>query len=418
MYLALFCVLVFASSGYGEDEKEVLNKVNAGIEAGNGIVELLGDEKLSKNFGKIGRISPKIGPFLGAIGPAVALISIFLPDSPSPELQYMKKKFAEMDEKFDKVFTQFGEVKNLIRETSLKAQYGQYEHIILALSYRLQLFLNAPTDSVQGRKATFITAYERTYGSATYHLWRGMMEQTVLSDNIPETAIKYTDSHRGRVQRIMKGINNLILQGVKVHLSYLKAKGRDATYEDEKNIWEDKIKQLVNHMKSVDQKVKIVWHEQLGTDLKNNLALLNGKSHSYFADKFYAFLNEKYDWRDWHIVVYNEISGQNRHWLKQCGGYHSFRKHGRNIVIASVQEEKVAIDTRHATNLLKAVKISSFWNNYGANKIYNNLPAELKNGCNYAATGVIEKNANVHHRAPNWRCALVDRGKYRLHAFG
>ncbi|XP_033102421.1 uncharacterized protein LOC117105404 [Anneissia japonica] len=421
MYLALLCILVFASSGYGEDEKEVLDKVNAGVEAGNAIVEVLSDENLSKTFGKIATIASKIGPFLGAIGPAIALISIFLPDSPSPELQYMKKKFAEMDQKFDKVFTKFEEVENLIQETSLKAQYGEYEHTISALSYRLQQFLSAPTDAVQGQKETFISAYESSYGSATYKLWRGMMEDTVLSDNIPETAIKYTDNNRGRVQGIMKGVTNLILQGVKVHLSYLKAKGRDATYEDEKNTWENNIIQLTNHMKIVDEKVTNAWYTQVEIDLNNNLALLNGKSNSDFADKFYAFLNEKYDWRYWNIVVYNPISGGDNHWVKWCGGYHSFRKHGRNVVISSVDQGKVAIDTEKAKKVLNTVPTRINFGiviNFPANTVYAMLPAEFRNGCTYAGVGVIEKNANVQNRAPNSRLAVVDNGRYNLHAFG
>ncbi|XP_033115044.1 uncharacterized protein LOC117115383, partial [Anneissia japonica] len=252
MYLALICVLVFVSSGYGADEEEILGKVNAGVEAGNAIVQVLADENLSKTFGKIGEIASKIGPFLGAIGPAIALITIFLPQSPSPEMQLMKKKFEEMDQKFDQVFEQFDEVKNLIHETSLKAQYGEYDHTISALSHRLEQFLSASAEAVEGQKATFITAYESSYGSATYKLWSGMMGKTVLSDNIIETAIKYTENDRGRVQKMMKGVANLILQGVKIHLFYLKAKGRDATYEDEKKTWEDHIIQLTNHMQEED----------------------------------------------------------------------------------------------------------------------------------------------------------------------
>ncbi|XP_033110182.1 uncharacterized protein LOC117111379 [Anneissia japonica] len=427
MYIALICVLVFASWGYGADENEVLGMVNAGIEAGNAIVEVFADENLSKTFGKIGQIASNIGPFLGAIGPAVALISIFLPSSPSPELQYMKKKFTEMDQKFDKVFTKFNEVKNLIQETSLKAQYGEYERTISALSYRLEQFLSAPTEAVQGQKATFISAYESTYGSATYKLWRGMMEQTGLSDNIPEIAMKYTDNHRRRVQRIMKGVMNLILQGLKVHLSYLKAKGRDATYEDEKKTWEENIKKLINHMKRVDKKVTIAWPEQVKADLNDKLALLKGQSNRNFANKFYAFLTEKYYWRDWLIVVYNKLKGKKEYHIKACHGSPPRFKFGRNIAVASVDQRKRPINLKLAKKkLIKAKTYKRVFIVFGfrkkslkADKVYRSLPYKFRKGCTkYPGLGVIKKNADVHYRGPKRRFVVITKGKYKLHAFG
>ena len=127
-----------------DNAKDTLEKVNAGVDATNAIVEVLSDEKFSKNFGKIGKIATKMGPFLGAVGPAIALVSVFLPESPSPELQFMKKKFAEVDAKFDQVFQKFAEVENLIQKTGLKSQYAAYEHTILSLSTKLSEFLSAP----------------------------------------------------------------------------------------------------------------------------------------------------------------------------------------------------------------------------------------------------------------------------------
>ncbi|XP_033115382.1 uncharacterized protein LOC117115624 isoform X2 [Anneissia japonica] len=427
MYLALICVLVFASSGYGENEQEVLGKVNAGIDAGNAIVEVLSDENLSKTFGKIGEIASKIGPFLGAIGPAISLISIFLPSSPSPEMQFMKKKFAEMDQKFDQVFTKFDEVKNLIQKTSLKAQYGEYEHTISALSHRLEQFLSAPTDAVEGQKATFFTEYESSYSGATYKLWRGMMGKTVLSDNIPETAITYTKNNRGRVQRMMKGVTNLIIQGVKIHLFYLKAKGRDATYEVEEKTWKDNIKELIHHMKTVDRKVTNAWRKQSVADLNTKLASLDGKSNSYFADKVYAFLTDKYDWRDWFIVVYNPISGSDGHWVKWCYGHHFLRKHGRNVALSSVDQKKATINRGTALNVLRRVKtkfrgrffFGYKYYSYGAKKIFNSLPYNFRKGCSpYAAAGVIDKHADIQYRSKFRRRAVKTNGNYQLHAFG
>ncbi|XP_071944472.1 uncharacterized protein [Antedon mediterranea] len=421
MYIALLCILVFTPSIYGEDEAEVIAKVRVGVKAGNAIVDIFSaNDELSSHFSNtIVKLAKHIGPFLGAIGPAMALVSILLPTSPSAELQLMKKEFQNIDEKFDKVFTKFEEVKHLIQETSLKAQYGQYVFEIYGLSHRLQQFLDAPTDAIQGQKELFIAAYSGQLDSATVNLWRGMMGQSPLVFNIPKTAIKYTDSHRGRVQKMLTGVMQLILQGVKVHLAYLKVIGEDATYEDEKDLWEGKINQLLNHIKYVDTQVRDVWKQQLLTDLNNKLALLNGKSNIDFVKETYEFLTDKYDWRYWHIGVYNEIYGEKNHWVKFCGGYTLFRNHGRNIVVASRSKEEPSSSKSYARDAFNSVSIASFWRWYGAKEIYNNLPAYLRTGCtHYPAVGVILKNANVHHRAPYGRLSVVDRGYYKLHAFG
>ncbi|XP_033099815.1 uncharacterized protein LOC117103382 [Anneissia japonica] len=342
-------------------------------------------------------------------------------------MQLMKKKFEEMDQKFDQVFAQFDEVKNLIQETSLKAQYGEYDHTISALSHRLEQFLTASAEAVEGQKATFITAYESSYGSATYKLWRGMMGETVLSDNILEIAIKYTENDRGRVQKMMKGVANLILQGVKIHLFYLKAKGRDATYEEEKETWEDHIIQLTDHMQEVDQKVTNAWKSQSVEDLSTKLASLNGKSNSDFADKFYDFVSKKYDWRDWNVVVYNPISGQDNHRIRACNGKHYYRTHGRNVIMGSVDQSKAAINRGIALDVFRKAKTVYTYQfifgyhqgPWGATNVFDSLPTQFRTGCSpYAAVGVIDKDAGIQYRAPFRRLAIKTNGEYKLHAFG
>ncbi|XP_033114028.1 uncharacterized protein LOC117114468 [Anneissia japonica] len=429
MYIALSCVLVFVSSSYGQNE---LEQVSAGIRAGNAIVQALGDEQYSKNFGKIGVIASKIGPFLGAIGPAFLLISAFLPGSPSPELLYMKRRFKEMDENFDKVYKEIGEVKTLIEKASLFTQYGEYEHTILIVSDLLQQFLNGTTYAVREElKNTFIDAYENTYDNAALRFWQGMTSELYVANNIPKTAMLYTQNHRGQVQRLMKGITNLIIKGVKVELSYMIAKGQNSTYELVKNTWEVRIKELITHMENADREVTNRWPVQSTEDLDNNLISLKHLSHKKFAEEFYKFLIEKYDWRDWHVVVYNQIQSA-EHYVHLCRGYESLHKHGRNVAMASVNQTIGPILKAHVRNLLRGVSTNFYHSSFGgrvemkktlvsrnAKDIYDNyFPNQIKDICTYASAGAIKSNANVHHKALDSRFTSVVNGEYILHAFG
>ena len=348
MQLLLFAVAIIWMSAdtRADNAKDTLDKVNAGVDAANAIVDVLGDETFSKNFRKIGEVALKIGPFLSAVGPTIALVSVFLP---SEELRFMKKKFAEVDAKFDQVFQKFAEVENIIQKTGLKAQYAQYEHTILSLSATLSKLLSAPTEDVDVYNRSFISEYTDTYDGSTFKIWNGMMKDTrVLSDNIALTAMDYFDNDRKKVQNVIKGVLNLILQGVKVELAYLKIMRPEKDYTVIQGDWETRVSQLVDQMKSYDDTVASRYHYQIQKDIPAKLAQWRGQSHSAFATNLFNFLNTKFDWRDWHVVAYNELHGGNHHWVKCCGGYLSFRHHGRNLVAASVDDGKSPINKNDA----------------------------------------------------------------------
>ena len=195
-----------------------------------------------------------------------------------------------------------------------------------------------------------------------------------------------------------------------------------------KDDWDRKIKQLVNKMESYDRIVTKRWRKQIKKDIRQKLAAWHGRSNSNFAKRLYDFLSEKFDWRDWHIVAYNKLKGGSRHWVKWCGGYKSFRKHGRNLVVASLDNGRKRINKKAAAKKLDKVptrykKLNSRRGtrtyNRKAEDIYKkHFPRKFRSGCTYAAAGVIEKNAGVAHRAPAHRLVVRNNGKFKLHVFG
>ena len=170
------------------------------------------------------------------------------------------------------------------------------------------------------------------------------------------------------------------------------------------------------------------WQEKIKWQIPKKLAIWRRYGNSDVAKWLYNFLKSEYSGREWHVVVYNPLYGGDKHWVKFCGGYHTFRKHGRNVAVASVESGKTTPIKAGTTNKLKAVKTKyckKVW--WGKTKChyltakqiyYDTLPKEFAHGCTYASAGVIKRNANIAHKAPANRLAKTDNGYFQLYVFG
>lgn len=420
------CIAVIADDG---DIKDVLDKVEKGTDAAKELIDVM--STATETLGVLSKFSKFGGPvgiFLGSIGPVLSIISIFLPERPSEELLFMKEKFAEMDAKFDQVFNRFGDVENLIREKALKGQYGEYEQNIVALSDKLQMYLSAPQNAAESMKRQFIRNYESYYDSSALKLYNGIIKGHALSDDIPGTVMQYTKYDRKMFRKIMTSLLNVIVQGVKVQIAYLNMKGENDTYN--RIDWEQKLNHLGTSMDEWDIEVKNKWHTQAEKEIDEKLAEYEGSSNSKVAENLYSFLVDKYYWRDWHVLAYKDIKGYKKHMVKVCPetGYRRFRKHGRNLMVGSVDSNATVFDMdsiRDELNRVKTNKKCSKWQfwckvkNYKAEEIYNRyLPAKFRYTCKYASTGVIDtKNNDVHHRAKTIRLVKTS-DRMQIYIFG
>ena len=97
--------------------------------------------------------------------------NVILPELPSDELKLMKKKFAEMNEKFDRfrVINQFPDFENLFKKTELRSQYMEHEISINTSSYKLQFFLllifqdQIFTQEISSLNTNVVMVWPRTY---------------------------------------------------------------------------------------------------------------------------------------------------------------------------------------------------------------------------------------------------------------
>jgi hypothetical protein len=82
-------------------------------------------------------------------------------------------------------------------------------------------------------------------------------------------------------------------------------------------------------------------------------------------------LAKKFYWRDWIVLIYNDIWGWKNHCVSACGEHIKFRTQGRNIVIASRDRNHTVMDLKRAEQDMKKVVVArrsgSWWTGYSTN---------------------------------------------------
>ncbi|XP_062607860.1 uncharacterized protein LOC134269662, partial [Saccostrea cucullata] len=343
--LFLFFLISDLHADLGDDVKKASDAVKTGIAATDAITKIVTGVKV---LAKFTTIMSKIAPFLAAIGPLMDIITLFLPKQEDKTLSLLKKEFSRVDSNFRNVERLFGKVTNLIKAKSINAQFSEIEQNVNALSDRLHMLMKAPKDAVGGQKDRFITSFRTSYLNAARKIYNGIMTKQSFTDNIPITAMEYTNNDRKKMQKVMAGCVGLLLTAVKVNLAYLKLTNRTASYKMEQKEWETNIKNVLQKVKEVDEQVTSNYESQKFKDMKDLSAQYKDDNHEQFAKRLYKFYSEKYYWRDWVVIVYDKMeeswTGQNGHTFKLCGGDKYLEKENRNIITSSVPKENSKID--------------------------------------------------------------------------
>lgn len=130
----------------------------------------------------------------------------------------------------------------------------------------------------------------------------------------------------------------LLLQAVKKELAYLFAN----KYHDNSNFmklqWIDRVQAVRTKFKNIDDHCKNLYFSESSKDIEDYSAINCGKPHNQFATELFQLLSRKYYWRDWIVVSYNPISGGRWHMMRVTRGLKLLRKHGRNLLVTSVDK--------------------------------------------------------------------------------
>nr|UVN22510.1 RPT 1 domain containing protein N-U3 isoform 1 [Pinctada fucata] len=345
----IFAVLVLITPLYAknytrEEVEETIKKVKIGENAGYQIISILKKQINSEDFSEMSMIIDKADPLMEAVGPAIDIITMLLQNTPLLELKYAIKSFAEMDLKFNHLlFNTFEQVRDFFREEPMKAQFSRYTINIFVLSRILQGFFKGPVDKANFYKRSFMDWYEGVDWQVTEALIEGMrggsdrsdnIPLAVLiegmrggsgrSDNIPLAVLEFTDFNRRQTQHLMAGIIALFMENIKIHLAYHKFKGTGDEHAY-KSYYVFMLEKIIHYALKLDREAYGQWHTDLSGVIESKLPSVKGTSNENTAHVLFHFLREKYDWRDWLVVVYDDVFGSEKHWIKVCGGYYRFR---------------------------------------------------------------------------------------------
>lgn len=432
------CFLVFGlishlSLAISDNE---LNEIKSGLKFADSLITST-QQYLFPTF-MTGAASAAIG-FISGTLKFVGFILSFLGTNESQELLAIKRLYTQMDKRFDAVDIQLSAIQKQIDWSRLKLQFGDLERNIKSDSIYLKSIYQSPIASKESETDFFIHAWESNCWVCALNLYHGIMGSDVgFSDDILQVAMTTFEHNRPLTQTFMTGLFKLLVLSVTNELAYRSIKYPKASYLYQEYIWKQRLHNITSRMMKFDETIKNKYHEQAEKDILN-FAKANPTSsltNEHFSKRLYDFLVQKFYWRDWLVIVYKPIRGDAYHNNNVCDGYRKYRTYGRNIVVSSVIQSKIPINTTEAAFIINSMTTTyqtcsdaPCTHNYNCISVckshyYNsmNLFSTLPKDCAvYASAGVIDSWVDLWYQGLPKR--LVQKrtpgsNSYSIHLFG
>ena len=324
----LLAVSAVRSRRVTESEKQ---KMRRGIDAGKTFVKVL---KTTKKFTDVlTKLGSTIAPWMEGFTILTDFLGFFMPED-NELLNEMKKGFDEVNKRLDEIKEKISEVKEAIEWASVKVNFQKIEQNIKLLDLKLADAVAAP-DAEDGQ-AHFIEIYKSNYDQAGSRLYLSVVKNDhVVADNIVAAGIKFTKSHRDKMEDYMRGLIALMIMSANIEVAYEKFTDQNRGME---TIWKRRLSDTQESLTEVENYLVNAWKE-LFPDEVNEIAEKhkNGNSHTELAKRMTGFLADKYYWRYWFALVYDEVWGWGNHAVRGSQYVHfQFRRSGRNFVVASI----------------------------------------------------------------------------------
>lgn len=301
-----------------------------GISAGRQLSEVLQKAPFKEAMAKADLF---IIPWMSAIELVFDFVGSFFPETDELILEEIIKGFKQVNARLDIIIRELGEIKKLIKWNEMKVKFGDIEYRIRLLDTTLKESLGAPNkkDGIN----RFIQTFDSEYRNAGFGLYDSTANNDqVFSKNLLTAAMKYSEYERKGCQKFSKGIFGLLLKAASVELASEKFKKQALGM---KNIWSGRISRCRVAMQGTDNILeKEAWKGQSKVDAEKTAQALNGKSHGEFSKTLYDYLVEKYYWRHWYVVAYDECDGYYDHASRlPADGILSVKRWGRNYIVVS-----------------------------------------------------------------------------------
>lgn len=402
--------------------------VNSGISAGVELAQAIADKNFENTMGKL---LTKVSPYLGMVGPIVGLLSGLTGiGAETAELRYMRRMLSTIENRFDRIDVRLDEIARQIDWSRTRTQLYPYERRISSLKIELQRFFNSKTNvEFSFYNESFVRAYENGIQHSTRMLYNHIVSSNfVFSDNILEAAIEGTNNDRRAVQEFMLGLTRLILLGSQIEMAYYKLKLPDSL-RSLKQEWVNKIQNMRRAMKRADAEIVSKFRTVSANDAKNIIRNNKGSANWVVADLIHDHLSDKFYWRTWLVVVYDDVRGNDDHQISYCGGYHVFRFNGYNFMIVSKSKTSDGISFYLADIILGTpdvctyIQYGGFWGGgrvrscNGAKTVLSSIDHNV-DCVNFSALAVIKQSANPAVEADYDHYRSTDEYPFKLIIFG
>uniref|UniRef100_A0A8C9Y1V0 EGF-like domain-containing protein n=1 Tax=Sander lucioperca TaxID=283035 RepID=A0A8C9Y1V0_SANLU len=259
-----------------------------------------------KSLADVASLAPGIG---GLVASFVNMVLIFIPQN-DPVLNEVQKGFAEVNRKLDSISIQISNLATDVEWFNYASVYSQDELRILNSWKKFnELLQDSQLETNKEHKLRlaeiFVNYYENTGTEASianlYHYLT--VKDTSLSGNLNELLRKKFKCDVQEIGKYNVYFSRLMWQGMVLNQFYWKLIGLDSSGIEAKhtkmfkNVSRDQISALdyclTNHMEYVKEDVKEI---RKGLSADNKQAI---------ADKVKEFLDNKYNWYNWVVLVYN-----------------------------------------------------------------------------------------------------------------
>ncbi|XP_052092943.1 uncharacterized protein LOC127729024 [Mytilus californianus] len=431
LVLAL-CITGLLAGDVKQKRSSTTDHISSGLNAAKDIASVISNSTAFATG--LVRIADKVAPFLGVVAPFISFVFGFIPKGPSAELLAIRNLHKDIDTRFDQVDRKFSDVKQLINWSSVKVQFSSIEQKINAVYRKYREMYQAPTNALAGEKQLFISNYESDFQNSGIKLYDGVLNVgRVFGDGLLVPCMTYTKYDRRKCSEFSSGILNLLLKSAELELAYLQLKGLSSNVDYHAKQWKTRIDQVRSAMSHADRTIASKYHDQSNAEIdRYALDHPGDKMNNHdWANNMYNSLSRKYYWRDWMVISYKDVTGDDKHWNKVCGGYSKFRNHGRNILIASVDKRTRHLDNTKAHSVVNAVHdhtsskghcrphCGTVYHRIDSHTAYDTFPAEVKDHCSpYVASGVIYNDAQPSYKAAANRLVLRNDKFNHIHVFG
>jgi len=162
----------------------------------------------------------------------------------------------------------------------------------------------------------------------------------------------------------MKMATVLLFKSVSIDISYELLK--DGKFEDgmetpevdeilmrNYELWKPRFSSLSATINEVDKHVTYAWSSQYTRDI-NGITLLELENSKEYASVLHSFLEEKYFWRRWFVVVIPDWNNNgNKFDINTCYGHEDLHWKGRHFFVKSIEFEDSSLQRMRVEAALK-----------------------------------------------------------------